>query len=109
MPSLLRSASSCLAALALSGCAVEPAAPGGMSVLVKLAQPSMDAAAIAAQVADAAGRPARYLSASSTAWHAVHVRCTDAADCDAALQRLRADVARFEAAQSDQRKRIVSP
>lgn len=109
MTLLPRFASSCLAAFALAGCAAQQAESAGMSVLVKLARPSMDAAAIAAQVESAAGRPARYQSASSTAWHAVHVGCTDAADCEAVLQRLRADTARFEAVQRDERKRIVSP
>lgn len=110
MPTLARSASLCLAVLALAACAAEPVpAPSGMSVLVKLAQPSADPAVVQAQVAAAAGRPARYLSAMSEAWHSVYLRCDGAADCDALLQRLRADGSRIAAAQRDERKRIVSP
>ncbi len=108
MPTLARSASLCLAALTLAACAAEPA-PTGMSVLVKLAQPAADAGAVAAQVSAAAGRPARYLSSSGGDWHGVYLRCQGAADCDALLQRLRADSARIAAVQRDERKRIVSP
>ncbi len=99
----------CLAALTLAACAAEPPAAAGMSVLVKLVQPGADAAQVAAQVSAAAGRPARYLSSSGDAWHSVYLRCDGAADCDALLQRLRADAARIAAVQRDARKRIVSP
>lgn len=110
MPTLARSASLCLAALTLAACAAEPVpATSGMSVLVKLAQPAADAGAVAAQVSAAAGRPARYLSSSGGDWHSVYLRCDGAADCDALLQRLRADSTRIAAVQRDERKRIVSP
>ncbi|MFT3664054.1 hypothetical protein [Piscinibacter sp.] len=110
MPTPARFASLCFAALALAACAAEPApAPAGMSVLVKLAQPGADAARVAAQVGEAAGRPARYLASSGGDWHSVFLRCDGAADCDALLQRLRADGARIAAVQRDERKRIVSP
>jgi len=110
MPTLARPAAVCVAALALAACATEPPpVVTGMSVLVQLVQPSTDGAHVAAQVSAAAGRPARYLSSSSDTWHSVYLRCEGAADCDALLQRLRADSARIAAVQRDQRKRIVSP
>ena len=110
MLALARSASLCLAALALAACAAEPLpSVTGMSVLVKLAQPSADPAIVTAQVGAAAGRPVRYLAAMSEAWHSVYLRCEGAADCDALLQRLRADSARIAGVQRDERKRIVSP
>ncbi len=81
----------------------------GMSVLVQLVRPSSDAAAVTVLVSEAAGRPARYVAASSTTWHSLYLRCDGPADCDAVLQRLSADTGRIAAVQRDQRKRIVSP
>lgn len=96
--------------LALAACAAAPeAGPGPLRVMVRLAQPQADAAGIAAAAASSAGRPVRYLSASGTDWHALAIDCADAADCQAAFERLRADTDRFSAAQLDARKRIVSP
>jgi len=80
-----------------------------MGVMVKLAQPSVDATAIATMVSDTTARPARYVSATSTAWHVVTVACRSPADCELALRRLREDTTHFEAVQRDERKRIVSP
>lgn len=99
-----------LGTVVLGACAAEPVAPAApLRVLVRLAQPQPDAAAIAAAAASSAGRPVRYLSASGADWHALAVDCTDAADCQAAFERLRADTTRFSAAQVDARKRIVAP
>lgn len=99
-----------LAVLALGACAAEPPVPSvGMGVMVKLAQPSVDPIAIATLVSDVSSRPARYVSASGASWHALAVACRGPADCELVLQRLRADTARFEAVQRDERKRIVSP
>jgi hypothetical protein len=110
MPSLSSAAASCLALLALTACAAEPPAPSvGMGVMVKLAQPSVDATEIATMVSVTTARPARYVSATSTAWHAVTVACRGPADCELALRRLREDTTHFEAVQRDERKRIVSP
>jgi hypothetical protein len=110
MPTLARTASCCLAVLALAGCAAEPApVQTGMGVLVKLARPTAEPQAVVAEVEAAAGRPARYQSSVSEAWHALFLRCDGAADCEALLQRLRADTTRIAAAQRDERKRIVSP
>ncbi len=110
MHALSPAAASCLALLALGACASEPPAPSvGLGVMVKLAQPSTDATAIATLVSDTTARPARYVSATSTAWHAVTVACRGPADCELALRRLREDTTHFEAVQRDERKRIVSP
>jgi hypothetical protein len=98
-----------LAVFALGACATEPPAMPGMAVLVKLVQPVVDPTAIATLVSEVTARPARYVSASSTSWHALAVACRGPADCELALQRLRADTVRFEAVQRDERKRIVSP
>lgn len=96
-----------LAACAAPSDTADPGA-GEMRVLVKLARPSADAQAIVRQATTAAGAPVRYLAATSLQWHALALRCGSVADCDAALQRLRADVANFEAAQRDERKRPAS-
>ncbi|KNZ31379.1 MAG: hypothetical protein AD742_17610 [Methylibium sp. NZG] len=89
-----------------------PAASAELRVLVKLAKPagaSADTAAIATQVAAAAGTNARYLAASSPQWHALALRCADVQACEAAYLRLSADKAAFEVVQRDERKRIVTP
>lgn len=102
-----------LAALAaISGCATPTgdAAPTPETrVLVKLAQPSTDAAAIERAVEQSARVPARYVASSSAQWHALALRCGTPSECDAALERLRAERAVFEAAQRDERRRIVTP
>ena len=98
-----------LAALAACSTPAAEADPGAeMRVLVKLAQPSGDAAAITRAVEQAAGTPTRYLASSSPHWHALALHCGAPAECEAALQRLRADRA-FEAVQRDERRRIVTP
>jgi hypothetical protein len=101
-----------LALAALSACTTPMAEADPKAetrVLVKLVQPSSDAAAIARAVERAAGVPARYVASSSPQWHALALRCGAPGDCDAALQRLRADRASFEAVQRDERRRIVTP
>ena len=110
MTSSFPAAAACLLLLGLGACASEPPAPSvGMGVMVKLAQPSVDPTVIATRVSDTTARPARYVSATSTAWHAVTVACRGPADCELALRRLREDTTHFEAVQRDERKRIVSP
>ena len=78
-------------------------------LIVKLAQPTEDGAAIARLVSQSAGVPARYLAATSAAWHAVALECDGARACEAALERLRADSRHFDAVERDERKRIVTP
>ena len=77
---------------AFIACAVPAAAatPGvDARVLVKLLQPSEDAAAIAAEATRQAGVPVDYAASVSTVWHALFLHCPDAAACDAAIARLR--------------------
>lgn len=97
------------AATALAACAAAPAAGGGMRVLVRLAQPSNDPAAIAALAARVSGHEAHYAASAGGDWHALMIRCRGADDCDAALRRLAEDGTDIAAAQRDARKAIVTP
>jgi len=102
-----------LSALATMTACATPAGdaqPSGETrVLVKLVQPSTDTAAITRAVEQAARVPARYVASTSPQWHAFALRCGASDDCDAALERLRAEPTTFEAAQRDERRRIVTP
>jgi hypothetical protein len=97
----------------IGACATEPAiertSGTAMRLIVKLVQPSEDRAAIERLVSQSAGVPARYLAATSAAWHAVALDCDGTSACEAALTRLRADRRHFEAIERDERKRIVTP
>ena len=94
----------------VAACANETTAPQSpMRLIVKLTQPSEDGAAIARLVGRSAGVPARYLAATSAAWHVVALECDGASACEAALERLRADSRHFDAVERDERKRIVTP
>jgi hypothetical protein len=97
----------CAAALAVSACASDPAPR--TQVLVKLTRPSADAAAIERQAAATARTPVTYVSATSDRWHALALGCGSAADCDAAVARLRADHADYESVEIDQRRRSMAP
>ena len=98
-----------LAILALAACANPPEAAAEVRVLVQLAQPLDDAARIAEQAARSSGRTARYVASSGGGWHVLALGCAGADDCEAAVQRLRADGSHFLAVQRDERKRIVTP
>lgn len=98
-----------LAIVAVSACAATPAPSAGLRVLVQLARPLGDAGRIAEAAAHGSGKVATYLAASGGDWHALNLSCSDADDCEAALQRLRADRGRFLAVQRDERKRVVTP
>ena len=97
-----------MASIVVAACAA-PAPDVEQRVLVKLAQPSADADAIARQAGQVSGVPVRYVAASSAQWHALALRCADAPACDAALRRLRADSRTYESVQLDERRRVVSP
>ena len=101
-------APACAALAWLSACAA-PAHETELRVLVKLAQPSSDTAAITRLVSSRAGVTARYFGSSGLAWHALRLPCDGAADCEAVLQRLRADRGAFEFVERDERKLIVKP
>jgi hypothetical protein len=94
---------------ALSACAAPaPAAePGAVEVrlMVKLVRPMQDASVIAADASRVAGVPAHYRSMVSASWHALSLRCADAAACDRAIDRLRQEKTTFEAVELDGRKR----
>lgn len=80
-------------------------APGADArILVKLAQPSEDKAAIAAAAARLAGVPVDYAASVSAQWHALYLHCPDAAACDAAIERLRRS-GNYAAVEADLRKR----
>lgn len=99
-----------VASIAAAGQVTAPAAPG-LRVLVRLASDppggaaaDEQPAAIERRASASAGVPVSYVAASGAQWHALLVQCA-APDCDAALQRLAADTARFSAVQRDERRR----
>lgn len=98
-----------LALLALSACAAPLEAPAEARVLVQLAQPLGDPSRIADEAARSSGRAARYIAASGGGWHALALECAGTDDCEAVVQRLRADRSRYLAVQRDERKRVVTP
>ena len=100
-------------ACAAAGAACQGTVPAepGFRVLVRLASDPMTGAAteippaaIEQRASASAGVPAKYVAASGAQWHALILQCA-APDCDAALQRLSADTARFSAVQRDERRR----
>lgn len=101
-------APACAAIAWLCACAAPPPETE-LRVLIKLAQPSSDTAAITRLVSSRAGVTARYFGSSGVAWHALRMPCDGAADCEAILQRLRADRRAFEIVERDERKLIVKP
>jgi hypothetical protein len=89
----------------LSACAAPPPAVESR-INVRLAVPSEDAKAIAQRAGESAGVPVRYAAAVSPQWHALTLRCTSEAECEAAVGRLRADRARFAEVLRDERRRV---
>lgn len=99
------------AATALAACAAAPSASSaipltGLRVIVKLAQPDGDPAAIAAAAAQRAGVPVRYAASVSAEWHALMLQCADAAACDAAIVRMRRSGA-YASVEIDGHKRVM--
>ena len=110
MTPLARAATTLLCSGLIAACAAEPQVGAGpLRLLVKLARPGAEPAAIARLASLGAGVPASYLAASSASWHAIALDCGGARACTAALERLRADRTNFEAVERDERKRIVTP
>ena len=110
MKSVVRTAALLLCSSLLAACATQASdAYAPLRIVVKLAQPSEDGVAVARMVSRSAGVPARYLAATSSAWHAVALECASVSACEAALQRLREDRTNFSAIERDERKRIVTP
>ncbi len=75
-----------------------------MRILVTLPQPSADGSAVAHAAQRAAGVPVRHLAALSPLQHALALSCHAPAECEAALQRLRAQSGQFVAVALDGRK-----
>lgn len=59
--------------------------------------------ALARHASRIAGLPVRHLAANGGGWHAVVLGCAELAQCDAGLQRLRAQGADFQAVEPDTR------
>lgn len=105
-------AATCVAAAALAACAAPSAtaadAPPVLRVMVKLVRGSEDATAIAAEATRVAGVPVSYAAATSPTWHSLALHCAGAARCDAAIARLRAAGAIYQAVEIDGRKTPAS-
>ena len=110
---VVASALGCLTAV-VACASPEPARPAASTptletrLMVKLVRPSDDGAAIARAAAQSAGVPVRYVASSSAQWHVIVLRCDDAARCESGVERLRRDVATFEAVQQDDRMRPMA-
>jgi hypothetical protein len=102
-------AAACVLSCALAACAAPREADGAapLRVMVKLARASEDANAIAAEAARVAGVPVNYAAAASPTWHVLVLRCA-AAQCDAAIARLRAADTLYQAVEIEGRKTPAS-
>ncbi len=90
---------------ACSALAHPPAASGVETrVQVKLVSRSEDAAAISAEASRLAGVPVTYAAATSASWHALTLHCASAPQCEAAIARLRASAAVYQAVEIEGRK-----
>ena len=100
-------AAACVLASALAACAAPRQAASDstapLRVMVKLARPSEDTSRIVSEAARIAGVPVTYAAATSSAWHALLLRCAGAG-CDAAIARLRAADTVYLAVEIDGRK-----
>jgi hypothetical protein len=108
----LASLAAAVAAAASVACAAPAAqtavpATSAIRILVKLVEPSDDASAIAARASREAGVPVFYAASVSSSWHSLSVRCSDAASCDAAIDRLRQSGV-YSAIELDGRKRSAA-
>jgi hypothetical protein len=100
------------AGLSLSACAsagTGGARPADVRVLVRLVQPSEDAAAISAAASRLAEVPVTYAAAASPAWHALALHCDSAAQCEAAIERLRRAGATYASVELEGRRRKAGP
>ena len=80
------------------------AGPAPLRVMVKLVHGSEDALAIGAEATRVAGVPVSHAAATSAQWHALALHCAGAAECDAALARLRAAADVYQAVEIEGRK-----
>jgi hypothetical protein len=72
--------------------------------MVKLVHGSDDAAAIGAEATRIAGVTVSYAAAASPSWHALALHCMSAAECDAAIARLRAAATVYQTVEIEGRK-----
>lgn len=93
-----------VAGVSLAACAGSAAAPVDLRVLVRLVQPSTDAAAISAAASRHAQVPVTYAASTSPSWHALALHCASAAQCDAAVVRLRAASSTYSAVEIEGRR-----
>ena len=96
-----------VAGVSLAACAGSgpgPGVPVDLRVLVRLVQPSTDAAAIRAAASRHAEVPVTYAAATSASWHALALHCESASQCDAAVGRLRAATATYSAVEIEGRR-----
>ena len=103
-------AMACTLACALMACAGAATRQGGVGaadtqrVMVKLVRASEDGTAIAAQASRVAGVAVSYAAPTSASWHALALHCASAAECDAAIARLRAAGAIYQVVEIEGRK-----
>ncbi|MEP6739488.1 MAG: hypothetical protein ABJA61_03865 [Caldimonas sp.] len=112
-PWALLVAAGAVAAASLAACAAP--LPSGAStqpvevrVLVKLVRPSDDFAAIGAEASRRAGVAVTHRAAASSSWHALALRCADAAQCEGAIERLRHAGTVYEAVELEGRMQRAS-
>jgi hypothetical protein len=111
--SVVAAAAGCaLVAVLASACSAPRDAAGEapqLRVMVKLVRGSEDAVAIGAEASRIAGVRVSYAAATSAQWHALALHCASAAECDAAIARLRAANNVYQTVEIEGRKaRLVS-
>lgn len=75
-----------------------------MRVMVKLSRGSEDGNAIAAEATRIAGVRVTYAAATSPLWHALALHCASPAQCEQAMERMRAAGATYDVVQTEGRK-----
>jgi len=75
-----------------------------LRVMVKLVDGSEDGATIGAEASRIAGVRVSYAAATSAQWHALALHCASAAECDAAVARLRAASSVYQTVEIEGRK-----
>ena len=83
--------------------------PDASRVMVKLRDPSIDRAAVAAEAQAVAGVPVQATGAVTPEWQALSLDCADEAACEAAIDRLRADTGRYLLVEIDRRRTTMPP
>jgi hypothetical protein len=99
-------------AAAQSACALGGTDAGAATELKLLVKPvnDVDGRALLIQVSQASGLPVDAVKAGASVgwpWQAVSLLCRNAAGCDAALDRLRADKTHFASVEVDQVRKAI--